>query len=147
MPGKLEQQNEVLKGTTMIYQPEQTARDGASISGVDLFGFIVNDPQGAIAYYRDVLCMVPTAIDELGRGAEFTLPDGATFGVWKAEDGQRAGGGVVFFAVDDVHGAVSRFRERGAKIADPIESPVCFLAFGEDFEGNGFVIHQRKSKD
>ena len=51
------------------------------IKGMDIAAYLVRDPQAATAFYRDVLGMVPTAIDEEGRGTEFTLPDGSTFGV------------------------------------------------------------------
>ncbi|HLY01768.1 MAG TPA: VOC family protein [Candidatus Cybelea sp.] len=113
------------------------------IKGIDLSAYLVKDPQAAIAFYRDVLGMQPTAIDDQGRGAEFTLPDGSTFGVWKPEDGET--GGAVMFAVDDAKAAIEHYRARGLKLSDVMESPVCFMAFGSDPEGNGFIIHQRKA--
>ncbi|MFY9664394.1 MAG: VOC family protein [Candidatus Cybelea sp.] len=54
---------------------------------MDLCAYLVSDPQAAIAFHRDVLGMTPTAVDDGGRGAEFTLGDGSTFGVWKPEKG------------------------------------------------------------
>ena len=57
-----------------------------NITGIDLTAYLVRDPDRAVAFYRDVLGMTPTAIDDQGRGAEFTLPDGSTFGVWKPDD-------------------------------------------------------------
>jgi predicted enzyme related to lactoylglutathione lyase len=118
----------------------------ATIKGVDLFGVLVSDPARAIAFYRDVLGMTPTIIDEQGRGAEFTLSDGSTFGVWDGKQFGKISGGGVMFAVDDVHAAVADFRSRGAFLSDPLETPVCFMAFGEDPDGNGVTIHQRKVK-
>jgi len=44
------------------------------IRGIHLFAYFTGDPARSIAFYRDVLGMVPTEIDEQGRGAEFTLP-------------------------------------------------------------------------
>jgi predicted enzyme related to lactoylglutathione lyase len=125
---------------------ETTGVDAATIKGVDLFGYLVDDPDRTVAFYRDVLGMTPTEIDKEGRGAEFTLPDGSTFGVWKADEGQKAMA-TVMFAVDDLPAALERFRSLGAKLSDPIESPVCFMAFGEDPDGNGIVIHRRKVRD
>lgn len=112
------------------------------IKGMDMAGYLVKDPAKAIAFYRDVLGIEPTDVDEEGRGAEFTLSDGTTFGVWRPEDGET--GGFIMFAVDDIDSATKTLRERGVQIPDPIESPVCHMTFGQDPEGNGFIIHQRK---
>jgi predicted enzyme related to lactoylglutathione lyase len=89
--------------------------------------------------------MKPTEIDDQGRGAEFTLSDGSTFGVWNPGDGQT--GGAIMFAVDDAKAAVEHYRARGLQLSDVIESPVCHMAFGADPEGNAIIIHQRKVRD
>lgn len=115
---------------------------GTIVKGIDIAGFLVKDPAKAIAFYRDVLGIVPTEIDEEGRGAEFTLADGSTFGVWRPEDGET--GGFVMFAVDDIASATEQLRSRGVRVPDPIDGPVCQMTFGQDPEGNGFIIHQRK---
>ncbi|HTX59836.1 MAG TPA: VOC family protein [Verrucomicrobiae bacterium] len=119
-----------------------TTTDKAAIRGLDLAAYLVADPARAIAFYRDVLGLEPTAVDDEGRGAEFTLADGSTFGVWHP-DGE-AKGGTVMFAVADIGAAIARIRANGGTLSDPQESPVCFMAFGSDPEGNGFIIHQRK---
>ena len=113
------------------------------IKGIDISAYLVRDPQAAIAFYRDVLGMQPTEIDDQGRGAEFTLADGSTFGVWKPEDGET--GGAIMFAVDDAKSAVETLRARGLELSDMMESPVCFMSFGQDPEGNAIIIHQRKT--
>jgi predicted enzyme related to lactoylglutathione lyase len=118
----------------------------STITGVDLVGYFVSDPPKAIAFYRDVMGMTPTEIDPDGRGAEFTLADGTTFGVWKSDDTPDSGG-IVMFAVDEASAAISQFRERGAKLSDPMETPVCFMSFGSDPDGNAIIVHQRKVKD
>ncbi len=114
----------------------------SAITGLDLSYVLVTDPQKAIAFYRDVVGLVPTNIDEEGRGAEFDLGDGQTFGVWSTGDGKTGGG--VFFAVDDINAAISEMRARGLQVSPPDETPVCFMAFAADPDGNGFAIHQRK---
>ena len=124
----------------------QTPIDGATITGIDLSAYLVGDPQRSIAFYRDVLGLTPTDIDEKGRGAEFVLPDGSAFGVWRPEEGARTSGGTMMFAVGDIRAAIERFRSKGAAISEPEESPVCFMAFGEDPDGNPIIIHQRKAK-
>jgi predicted enzyme related to lactoylglutathione lyase len=119
----------------------------ATITGMDLCAYLVRDPKRVMDFYRDVLGIVPTDIDEEGRGAEFTLADGSTFGIWKPDGTENASGGAVMFAVEDITQAIAEFRGRGAEITDPSESPVCFMAFGSDPEGNGYIIHQRKTRD
>jgi lactoylglutathione lyase len=126
---------------------DQTTRDGTAIRGIDIASFMVTDPQRSIAFYRDVLGMTPTEVDREGRGAEFTLPDGVTFGVWKAEEGQPTPGSAMMFSVGDARAAVERFRSAGLQLSDPMETPVCFMSFGADPDGNGIIIHQRKVKD
>jgi predicted enzyme related to lactoylglutathione lyase len=123
---------------------QQTA-NATIIKGIDLSAYLVRDPDRAVAFYRDVLGMTPTAIDDSGRGAEFTLADGSTFGVWKPDGDER--GGAIMFAVDDAQAAVAAYRARGLEVSDVMESPVCFMAFGKDPEGNGLIIHQRKVRD
>lgn len=115
------------------------------IKGIDIAAYLVKDPQAQIAFYRDVLGMQPTEIDEQGRGAEFTLADGSTFGVWKPDGGES--GGTIMFAVDDAKAAVEHYRARGLELSDVMESPVCFMAFAHDPEGNRLIIHQRKAND
>lgn len=119
----------------------------ATITGMDLCAYLVKDPKRVMDFYRDVLGIVPTEVDDQGRGAEFTLGDGTTFGIWKPDGTDNASGGTVMFAVDDINSAVAEFRGRGAELTEPSETPVCFMAFGTDPEGNGYIIHQRKTRD
>src|ERR1700729_331396 len=100
----------------------QTTPRTATVTGVDIFAYFTPDPQRSIAFYRDVLGMQPTEIDPEGRGAEFTLADGTTFGVWRP-DGE-ASGGCVMLAVENAVAAVAEFRTRGAEFSDPLETPV-----------------------
>jgi predicted enzyme related to lactoylglutathione lyase len=113
------------------------------ITGVDLFGYFTSDPQRSIAFYRDVLGIAPTEITAEGRGAEFTFADGTTFGVYRPDEPQS--GAAVMFAVGDIDAALARFRERGAQLSEPRETPVCFMSFGVDPDGNTVIIHQRKT--
>ena len=125
----------------------RTETDRATITGVDLCAYFTADPQRSIAFYRDILGLTPTELDEEGRGAEFTLADGSTFGVWKPEEGEKTSGGCVMFAVADAQAAVARIRQRGVTATDPLETPVCHMAFAEDPDGNPIIIHQRKVRD
>ena len=123
---------------------EQTIGEKSLIRGIDMCACLVSDPQRAIAFYRDVLGLEPTATDDQGRGAEFTLADGTTFGVWNNGEGSPPSGGFMMFAVDDARQATATLRARGVQLSDPMEGPVCIMSFGQDPDGNGFAIHQRK---
>jgi predicted enzyme related to lactoylglutathione lyase len=114
------------------------------VHGIDITGYIVSDPAGEMAYYQNVLGLKPTSTDDEGRGAEYTLSDGSTFGVWKGDSGQPVAG-FVMFAVDDTRATVAKLRERGVTFAtDVMETPVCIMAPTMDPDGNIVIIHQRK---
>jgi predicted enzyme related to lactoylglutathione lyase len=117
-----------------------------TVTGVDIIVHLTGDPERSIAYYRDVLGMEPTELDEKARGAEFTLADGTTFGVWKPDD-VTTSGATIMFAVENAKDAVALFRSRGAEISDVNETPVCYMAFGTDPDGNNYMVHQRKVSD
>ncbi len=126
-------------GTVLISTPK--AADPADIVGLDISGYATTDAGKAIAFYRDVIEIVPTGIDPAGRGSEFELADGTCFGVWNGGDAYHGG---AMFAVGNAAAAVARIRARGAEIGDPFESPVCHMAFGKDPDGNDYIVHQRK---
>jgi predicted enzyme related to lactoylglutathione lyase len=123
--------------------PPNQARTLTSINGIDLAGYLVADPQSALAYYRDVLGLTPTDIDEEGRGSEFDLADGQTFGVWSTPEVDK--GGFVMFAVNDVRAKLAELKSRGVTFSEVWDGDNCSMAFGPDPEGNSVVIHQRKA--
>jgi predicted enzyme related to lactoylglutathione lyase len=123
----------------------QTASPATTITGLDLTYHLVTDVPRAKAFYCDVLGLTPTMEDPSGQGVEFELADGQTFGIWSpGGDDVKAHAGTMF-AVADAHATVAAIRARGGQISDVDETPVCFMAFGSDPDGIGFVIHQRKS--
>lgn len=119
-----------------------TTTKTATIKGLDLSYVLTTNAPKAIAFYRDVLGLTPTMEDPEGRGAEFELADGTTFGVWDGGEGKTGAG--VMFAVDDIKAASEEFRARGAHVTPSEETPVCHMAFAMDPDGNAFIIHQRK---
>jgi predicted enzyme related to lactoylglutathione lyase len=124
-------------------------RTKTSVNRIDWAGYLVTDPQRSVAFYRDVLGMTPTATYH-GQGAEFTLADGSTFGIWhpqEAPEGTPIKGGAVMFAVDDVDATVAKLRERGVDVEDAFEIPTCFMAGAKDPDGIAVIIHKRKSRD
>jgi predicted enzyme related to lactoylglutathione lyase len=120
------------------------ATQTATIRGIDITAYLVKDAERAKKFYTDVMGFKMTS-DYGPNGGEFTFEDGTTFGLWKMDDGSWNAGSGVMFNVDDVKQTVEALKSRGVKIVDHIEdSPVCFMAFGEDSEGNHFILHQRK---
>lgn len=114
------------------------------IKGMDASYYTVKDLKRATKFYNDLLKMTPTLT--FGENVtEYTFPNGETFGLYQTEDWTPHGG--VLFAVDDIQSAVAEHKARGVKFDGDghIENtPVCFMAFGEDSEGNNFILHQRK---
>jgi len=121
-----------------------TASPAATITGLDLTYHVVTDVARSKAFYCDILGLTPTMEDPSGQGVEFEFADGQTFGIWSPGGDAKPAAGAMF-AVPDAHAAVAAIRARGGQISDVDETPVCFMAFGSDPDGIGFVIHQRKS--
>jgi len=130
------------KKTRDEHKPSAQARTLTTIVGIDLAGYFTEDPARALSFYRDTLGLVPTDIDAEGRGGEFELADGSTFGLWSMPN--TPPGGFVMFAVDDARAKAAELRSRDVKLSDIVETPDCFMAWGPDPEGNAVIIHQRK---
>ena len=116
------------------------------IQGIDLSGYMVQDAQRAIAFYRDVLGLEPARVYPQNRGAEYDLPDGTTFGLWggggRVMPFQPSNG--ILFAVEDLDGAVEAVKARGIAILMQTETPNCRMAMFHDTEGNSVFLHKRK---
>jgi predicted enzyme related to lactoylglutathione lyase len=132
------------RNSTDEHRPPQQQHTATTIHGIDLAGFLVADPQGETAFYREALGLQPTEIDDQGRGAEFTLADGSTFGVWRTPEGATCG--FAMFAVDDAAAKAEELRARGVAISPLTETPACFMAYCSDPDGNGVILHQRKRR-
>jgi len=122
---------------------ETTAATDVQITGIDISTYLIKDADRAVAFWRDKMGLQPSDVVE-GKGAEFILPDGSTFGIWKMDDESWQPGNGIMFAVPDIKRAIEFYRQRGVKISDAEEGRVCHMAFAEDSEGNHFIIHQRK---
>ncbi len=116
------------------------------ISGMDLSGYMVKDAARAIAFYRDLFGLEPAIVYPEGRGAEYELPDGSTFGLWggggKVMPFQPSNG--ILFTVADVDAAVATVKARNIPIVMQTETPFCKMAAVHDTEGNMVTMHQRK---
>lgn len=58
------------------------ATDSTAIKGIDITAYLVKDVDRALRFYRDTMGLKVTQ-EYGGQGAEFTLADGATFGIYK----------------------------------------------------------------
>jgi predicted enzyme related to lactoylglutathione lyase len=114
------------------------------INGIDAVYYFAHDFARAQSFYTEMIGGPPSmAVPD--SFCEWTLPNGESFGVIKGTE-YRPGNGVLF-NVDDVSASVDKLRARGVFFSDDgaiEETPVCWMAFGKDSEGNGFILHQRK---
>ncbi len=122
------------------------AKPSLAIRGIDLNGYMCKDAERAIAFYRDLFGLEPSMIYPEGRGGEFELPDGSTFGLWggggKVMPFQPSNG--ILFAVDDLTVALATVAARGLAVLYQTETPNCTMAMINDSEGNILTLHQRK---
>jgi predicted enzyme related to lactoylglutathione lyase len=118
-----------------------------AVRGIDATYYTVEDLDAQTRFYTDLLGAAPeTQWPE--RLAEWTFADGNSFGLYHSEETEAGSGGTVMFAVDDVATAVAEARARGVKLhgdGEITDTPVCHMAFGEDPEGNQFILHHRKA--
>jgi uncharacterized protein YndB with AHSA1/START domain/predicted enzyme related to lactoylglutathione lyase len=123
-----------------------SSRQPFEVTGMDLSGYMVKDAARAIAFYRDVLGLEPTLVYPEGRGAEYELRDGTTFGLWggggKVMPFQPSNG--ILFAVNDLDTAVRTVKARGVAVLMENETAACRMAMIHDTEGNIVTLHARK---
>lgn len=113
-------------------------------TGVDAIYFPVKDVQRAIAFYRDVVGVEPSAVSE-EYGAEYDLPNGAGWGVGPSSlFHDRGGVATVFFAVPDVEAATAAAKAKGYEVTEVHDTPVCFMSFVRDTDDNELCLHKRK---
>lgn len=113
-----------------------------TVKGIAASYYWVHDLDRATAFYTTLLGAAPTGAYP-GVFSEWVLGDGAAFGLYKGEEYRPSDG--VMFEVDDVPATVAACKERGVAFRGEIEeTPVCWMAFGADSEGNGFILHHHK---
>lgn len=117
-----------------------------AIQGIDVAAYLVKDVDRAKKFWQDTMGCKMT-MDYGPFGGEFTFGDDTTFAIYKPDDQEWRRGGGIMFRVDDLKAAVDLYKSRGVKFDDDgkiEDSPVCHMAFGEDSEGNYFILHKRK---
>lgn len=115
------------------------------ITGIDASYYMTKDLKAATDFYSKLFGFEPSmAVPEMV--SEWNLDDGSTFGLYQPEDRSNwhPGGGLLFH-VADFKGAVAAAKALGATFDDhEEETPMCFMAFGTDPEGNNFILHTPK---
>jgi predicted enzyme related to lactoylglutathione lyase len=113
------------------------------INGIDAIYYSVKDITRAKGFWTRVIGADPTVAH--GDFCEWTLTNGESFGLVKGEHFKPGSG--VLFNVTTITEAVAELKAQGVKFDDDgeiEESPVCYMAFATDSEGNAFILHQRK---
>jgi predicted enzyme related to lactoylglutathione lyase len=117
------------------------------VTGIDATYYMTKHLESATKFYSGLLGFEPSVHmpDFL---SEWTFAGGETFGIYKLQENEPwAASSGVMFAVDDVAAYVAAAKARGVKFSDEgsvLDTPVCHMAFGQDEEGNGFILHHRK---
>lgn len=116
------------------------------ITGIDASYYMTKDLNKATGFYTALFGFEPT-MHVPDTVSEWTFPaNGTTFGLYqpeKAEDA-RPGGGLLF-GVPEIKASIAAAKSLGATFDDHIEeTPMCFMAFGQDPEQNNFILHQSK---
>ena len=115
------------------------------VKEIAFFAYSVRDVPRAQVFYRDVLGLKPSGVFS-DHWSEFDVGN-ATFGIGNGEPlGYVPGASTgVAFEVDDVNAVRERLRESEVEVSEVHDTPVCFVCFASDPEGNRFAIHQRKA--
>ena len=116
------------------------------VSGIDATYYTVKDLDKGTKFYTGLLGSEPT-FHQASFVSEWTFGGGETFGLYQTTAENMTPGGSAMFAVADVAQAVKDAQAIGAKMhenGDVTDTPVCHMAFGEDPEGNQFILHKRK---
>ncbi len=113
-----------------------------TISGITATYYGVEDLARATAFYTELLGTPPTAAMP-GAFSEWVFADDTAFGLYNSGSFRPSDG--VMFVVNDVRAAVAELKARGVAMSDHVEeTPVCWMGFGTDSEGNGFILHTHK---
>ena len=116
-----------------------------NVTGIDATYYVVADIDSTTKFYTQLLGSEPAM--RQGPVSEWTFADGSSFGLYQTE-GEAGSNGSALFGVPDVAAAVATAKGEGVKFhqdGEITDTPVCHMAFGEDNEGNQFILHKRKS--
>lgn len=117
----------------------------ARTNGIDATYYLAKDLERAVAFYRNNLGLEPTTRFAITGSVEYVLENGTVFGLSTMPDGSWIQSGGVMFNVPDAKSAAAKLRANGVSLfGETMESPVCWMQWCADSEGNTFAVHQRK---
>lgn len=115
------------------------------IRGIDATYYTVSDINTVSAFYSKILGEPTTSWE--GRLVEWELADNSAFGLYGTPAKPMHRSGSVMFAVDDLDDAIAELRGKEIRLEGDgaiSEGAHCRMAFGQDPEGNQFILHQRR---
>jgi predicted enzyme related to lactoylglutathione lyase len=110
----------------------------------------VKDMPRARAFYEETLQLGPGKGGASSPWVEFDLPGGGCLAITTVtgNDPSAKAGGTIAFEVDDLPATIADLKAKGVTFsAEDIESPVCRMAFIEDPDGNGIILHKLKTAE
>jgi catechol 2,3-dioxygenase-like lactoylglutathione lyase family enzyme len=111
------------------------------VGQVDFVSVPTRDQARAVAFYRDVLGLPPSAYTE----SEVEAPN-VTLSFWAPEEQGESfvpNENGVAFRVEDVEAALEEVRTAGAEVMGVEDSGVCKMGFCKDLDGNVLILHRR----
>ncbi|HEY4439676.1 MAG TPA: VOC family protein [Candidatus Elarobacter sp.] len=115
------------------------------IQGIHSSYYTVRDADALTKFYSAFLG--EPVMHMPGRFTEWNFGDGTSFGLYGTPDAEAGSSGSVMFGVADLPKALDELRALGVTLhgdGEITDTPVCTMAFGEDPEGNQFIVHSRK---
>ena len=114
----------------------------------DFVALPIEDMARARAFYEGSLGLVPETLLE-NVWTEYVLPDGSALALGDVRTMGLAfapvTGGSVGLHTPELEAAFAKLQEQGFATAEAVlETPVCFMGFVRDSEGNALVLHRHK---
>lgn len=111
----------------------------------------VTDMARARKFYEETLHLKPTMVFGEAGGMQWTEyeigPGTLALGAGAPDWRPRSDGCSVGLEVEDFDSAIAELRSKGVKFkTEPLETPVCKMAFISDPDGNTICIHKRNKK-
>jgi predicted enzyme related to lactoylglutathione lyase len=114
-----------------------------AVTHVAFIMYPVTDLPKAVAFYRDGL-----GLKQEGLASDYWVEfdaGGTTFGVGNFEQvGKPGSAQSLALEVADMAAFRAELAGKGIESTEPYETPVCFMSFAKDPDGNSVVIHQAK---